>query len=528
MSKQINKIVIIGGGSAGWMSATTMISQFPEKEIIVIESPNHPTVGVGESTIGGINDWMNLVGINRDDFIPHTDAIYKLSIRFVDFYKKGAGSFHYPFGLPNLDGNFAEKNDWYFKKFLMPETPLEDYSDCMYPNMALVNENKLFKNEDGRLPGFIFNRDTAFHFDAVKFAIWLRDHFCKPKGVKHIQAEVVDVTTNEDGVDYLTLENGDIVTADLFIDCTGFKSMLLGDALKVPFESYEDILPNNSAWAAQIPYKDKEKQMVSYTNCHAIENGWVWTTPVWSRIGTGYVYSDKYVTDEQALQEYKNHLESAGHSLEGLKFRNIKFRVGLHKEIWVKNVCAIGLSSGFLEPLESSGLYTTHEFLTRLVRTLGRDKEQGYVNQYDKNSFNFACVNQFKSFAYFVALHYALSHRDDTPYWRDVGSRVYSNDFASTGHVPMVDTMLYPAKGKFNDYFFNGNVSGLHCVLTGLNYFPTDEYSLRAYNYGNDYKEGWTAAMFNLERKKLAWKDAVKSCPSLIDYMKQNHYKETV
>ena len=145
----------------------------------------------------------------------------------------------------------------------------------------------------------------------------------------------------------------------MYIDCTGFKSLLLDKTLKEPFESYADLLPNDSAWATKLNYKNKEKELVSYTNCTAIENGWVWNIPLWSRIGTGYVYSSKFVDDETALKQFKKHLNN-----EDIEAHNIKMRVGIHNRLWVKNVVAIGLSAGFIEPLESNGLFTVHELRT--------------------------------------------------------------------------------------------------------------------------------------------------------------------
>jgi tryptophan halogenase len=169
------------------------------------------------------------------------------------------------------------------------------------------------------------------------------------------------------------------------------------------------MLPNNSAWATRIPYKNKEKELVGYTNCTAIENGWVWNIPLWSRIGTGYVYSDKFVSDEDALKEFQKYLGT-----KELEFKNIKMRVGLHNRLWVKNVVAIGLSAGFIEPLESNGLFTVHEFLMILLRNIQRDK----FSQFDRDSYNYQAKHLFRNFAEFVALHYALSHRNDTEYWK--------------------------------------------------------------------------------------------------------------
>lgn len=531
MSKQINKIVIVGGGSAGWMSAATMIKCFPEKEIILIESPGIPTVGVGESTIGGIGAWLNLLGIKDTDFMKHTDASYKLSIRFTDFYKKGSGSFHYPFGLPDIDGQASEGNDWFLKKIVKPDTPVSDYADCMYPNMALVNENKIDKNMDGKLPKFIFEKDTAYHFDAGLFAAWLRDRFSIPRGVKHIQQEVKSVTVGETGIEHLLLANGENVEADLFIDCTGFKSLLLSEALQEPFISLKHLLPNNSAWATRVRYTDKENQLVGYTDCHAIDNGWVWSIPLWSRMGTGYVYSDEYVSDQDALQEFKQHLITKGYSIEDAEFRNIKMRVGIHDRLWVKNVCAIGLSAGFIEPLESNGLYTVHEFLFKLVRALQRGNCT--VSRFDKDTFNAACREQFQGFMEFVSAHYALSHRDDTEYWRANGERVYSEDMQNPYGVNTTFRQYYSMQKYFDYRWANITTSGLGCIATGLNYFPTDYASVISFSYNTkDFNKdtGLTQYMVDagllLDYKKEKWKNAVSSSPKLIDYLKEHIHNE--
>src|SRR5210317_1724619 len=155
-----NKITIVGGGSAGWMAAATLISQFPNKDITVIESPNIPTVGVGESTLGHINGWLDLLDIKDEDFMPHTDASYKMSIRFEDFYKKGDGGFHYPFGVPYEKECLNGFKTWIMKKVLYPETPFSDYAESMFPQMGLINNNTICKDSD-EFPGFQFEQDVA-------------------------------------------------------------------------------------------------------------------------------------------------------------------------------------------------------------------------------------------------------------------------------------------------------------------------------------------------------------------------------
>jgi tryptophan halogenase len=521
MSKNIEKIVIVGGGSAGWMSAATLVSLFPEKEITVIESPNIPIVGVGESTIGGINNWTKMIGLTNRDFMPFTDASFKLSIKFTDFYKKGAGSFHYPFGMPNTENNINKKNDWYFKKMKYPETPVSDYADCMFPHQALVNENKI-PPENHNIPGFVFNRDTAYHFDATKFGIWLRDQWSKPKGVNHIQSEVTDIKTNNDGIDYLILTDGTQVKADLFIDCTGFKSLLLGEALNEPFISYEELLPNNSAWATRVPYTNKKEQLNSYTECTAIDNGWVWNIPLWSRIGTGYVYSDKYASDEEALVQFKEYLKEKDLYREDLEYKNIKMRVGIHNRIWVKNVCAIGLSAGFIEPLESSGLFTVHEFLTKLARVL----ERGSISQFDKDCFTGSCKLQFRQFAEFVAMHYALSHRDDTKYWRDLGEKVWDTNLIEQKYTPYSGNIVLANQDRMTNHEYVSDFSGNHCIFTGMNFFPCDKHSVMSYSLmtEKDIDLYSTVVSNNLNTKKEHWKSLVKDYPTLYEYLKTNYY----
>ena len=512
---KVDNIMIVGGGSAGWMAAATLIKCFPDKSITLIESPNIPTVGVGESTIAQIRGWITLLGIKDEDFIPHTDASYKLSIKFTDFYKKGE-AFHYPFGEPNCDNNIVRHNDWWFKKMYKPETPNSDYADCLFPQMALVNENKCFSNEDNKIP-FNLKKDSAFHFDATKFGLWLRDHYCLPRGVKHIKEDVKTIEQDENGIKSLNKKH----KADLFIDCTGFKSLLLGETLKEEFISFEDLLPNNKAWATKIPYKNKKKELECYTNCTAIENGWVWNIPMWTRIGTGYVYSDKFVDDETALKEFQKHLGKRAPKNKS-DYKNIKMRVGVHKRLWVKNVAAIGLSAGFIEPLESNGLYSVHEFLEELVRNLKREK----VSQWDRDNFTFACRQKFQNFAEFVALHYALSHRDDTEYWKANLNKEWSKEVSERINTLAEGTLKYVVDRNFN--YHHDEQGGVHCIAAGMNWAPTDLHTLMKKNINNDmnyWDNRFKTATDNLEHKKNQWKTAVKNVPSLHDFLLHNYYK---
>jgi flavin-dependent dehydrogenase len=492
------KILIVGGGSAGWMTAATLESQFPNYKISLIESKNISTVGVGESTLGQIVDWMRLLKIEDKDFMKYVDGSYKLSIKFTDFYKKEE-AFHYPFGTPPLSQTRAGTNDWWFKKMLYSKTPYSDYADCTYPlQMAYVNQNKFDIDEVVR----------AYHFDATKFGLWLKDKYCKK--IKHIVEDVVSIEQDDNGIKSLNNK----YTADLYIDCTGFKSLLLDKTLKEPFESYSDMLPNDSAWATKIQYKNKEKELVPYTNCTAIENGWVWNIPLWSRIGTGYVYSSKFVDDETALKEFKQHLGQ-----EDLEFKNIKMRVGIHNRLWVKNVVAIGLSAGFIEPLESNGLFSVHEFLIKLVRNLQRDR----ISQWDKDNFNFQCKHMFKSFAEFVGLHYALSHRNDTEYWKNCLNKNWEPALINLKNVGCIGFKDAVEKRTY-DYKFDDK-GGFQSIAAGMHWSPTDKLSLinEGRFYEKNLKKEFQQCINNLNQRKELCEQAVKQKPSLFSILKNVH-----
>jgi len=492
-----NKIIIVGGGSAGWMAAATLISQFPNKDITVIESPNVPTVGVGESTLGQINNWLDLLNIKDEDFMPYTDASYKLSIRFEDFYKKDDGGFHYPFGEVIENEKLGTKQLWFLKKYLQPKTPITDYANQHYYNMAYVNQNKIDVNDV----------TSAYHFDATKFGLWLKDHYCKPRGVNHILEDVNTIETNEDGITSLNNTH----KADMFIDCTGFKSMLLGDTLKEHFNSYNDLLPNNKAWATRVPYKDKENELVPYTNCTAIENGWVWNIPSWERIGTGYVYSDKYVSDEEALNEFKRHLDKNGSDYSNSEFKNIKMRVGIHDRLFVKNVCAIGLSAGFIEPLESNGLLSVHEFLINLVKIMKRGEEDT-ISQWDRDNFNVECKRFFDQFTEFVAMHYALSHRDDTKYWKDVTNKSFYDNRITTDFDKNIET-------KMNNHQWLKSNAGVHCIATGMRYFAMDILK-------DDSTELDILRIGLREKEVNKWNIICKDKPKLLQFLKDNIHND--
>jgi tryptophan halogenase len=519
MTKKVDSITIVGGGSAGWMSAATMIKFFPNKEINVIESPDYPIIGVGESTLGHINRWLHLLGISDREFMVAADASYKHSIAFTDFYQKGSGRFQYPFGDPFMDGLEYGFNNWYIMKYFYPWIPSSDFAYAHNPSTTFAEMSVMVDENDGTFDNFNPSDDVAYHIDSVKFGQWLKYSYCLPKGVKLLPNTVEKVNTNSDGIETLILDDGTEHSADLYIDCTGFKALLLGDALDNEFISYEDILPNNKAWAVRIPYTDQEKEQVGYTNCTALGNGWVWNTPCHSRIGSGYVYSDKYVTDEEALKEFQDHI-----GRDDLEFRNISFKTGVYSKIWNKNVVGIGLAAGFIEPLESNGLYTIHEFLLALVKNMSK----GYVNAWDRDCFNLTTRNMYDTFATFVSSHYKMSCRDDTEYWRDVTeSSVLRDENTFTPYVQGDFKTLHIGK-MVKEGFDPG--TGQPYIATGLNYFPIDDVTISSWSY--HYKqpmEVYTKLANDtyefLMARKEKWETAARKYPSIKEYIDKHFYQ---
>ena len=518
MIHQIKHIVIVGGGSAGWITATTLMAQLPDIKITVIESSNIPTVGVGESTIGGIRSWLKVVGIADEEFMSAADASYKLAIRFNNFYNKDFGTWYYPFGQPQLIGNTHNRDDWFIKKALIPSTPEENYAESYYPQMALVNNNCVVD----QLEDFNLKEDSAFHFDAAKFGAWLRDNKCKTNGVIHVEDEVAEVKTDKNGIKSLILKSGQEITANLFIDCTGFTGLLIDKTLNVPFKNYENILPNNRAWATKVEYTDKETQLNLVTDCTAIDNGWVGNIPLWSRIGTGYVYNDRAITPLKAREDFIKYLNAKGFDTNECEFKDIKMRVGIHEKLWEKNVCAIGLSAGFIEPLESTGLFTVHEFALNLSKILKRRS----VSQWDRDEFNLICKDQFNYWVQFVSMHYALSHRDDTPYWQNIKRTSYVSQIDEANQLQTLNTYHHAIyTKKFKNMLPEDD--GINCLAAGMNWNPIDTSDLKKhYTIKTDLNNKFKLVIDQLNYKVNKWKEAVKTAPSLYQYLKDTYYTD--
>jgi tryptophan halogenase len=523
---KINSVVIVGGGSSGWMSAATLIRFYPNLDITLIESENIPTIGVGESTQASITSWFNMLGIDHKDMMKNTDASYKLGIKFTDFYEKNDGGFFYPFGdgvFDNYHHEIDSSTIWNFKKLFYKNIKNSDYANCFYPQMSLINSNTILDTDE--MDGFNIKHDVAFHFDALKMAEYLKNKFAKPRGVKHVLADVIDVSVGDAGIEKIKLSNGDEVSADLFVDCTGFKALLIGQHMGSEFIKFDDKLPVNRAWAIQLQYKDKDKEMLNYTDSTALSSGWVWAAPLWSRIGTGYVYSDKFISPEDALEEFKEHIRKTrgeGFISDDSIFRDIKFTSGMRKDSWVKNVVAIGLSAGFIEPLESNGLHTTYELLLKLVKSLNR----GFVNQWDIDSYNYIAYSTINSFKEFVQSHYFLSKRNDSEFWKHMRSISPVDNFYDVSlEKTYLKNFAFDKMGPFGA-FKNNTGTGWHCIAAGMGYSSTglDSSALYSLKLGHSLEEIVKGFILQNSKDRSKWNSIAKESLSHEEYLKKFIY----
>ena len=381
------RILIVGGGSSGWMTAVLLNQKLPDAQITLVESSDIPTIGVGESTNSTMHYFHSAIGHDEKAFMRASNGAYKIGIRFENFNRRG-GVFYHPFGLPeNIEEALFKPN-----------------AAARIPNLHVANMRNLFSKE------CIY----SYQLDAGLYGEYLKQR-CKRRGVRQVVDQVrgVELTENGEIAGIQTAAHGSL-TADLYIDCSGFRSILLAKALGEPFHSYNKYLLNDKAIAARIPYVDKERELRTYTNCTALSAGWVWNIPLWNRIGTGYVYSGAFLSRDEAETEFREFLGTD--RVENPEFNYLDIRTGRHSRAWVGNCVAIGISYGFLEPLESTGLSLTQLSIFDLASAL----TSGLPVETVSATFNQRQAELFDATRDFVMAHYVLTTRDDTAYWKHI------------------------------------------------------------------------------------------------------------
>jgi hypothetical protein len=413
MAKKLTSVTIVGGGTAGWMSAVFLATHLNRRadvpiRITLIESPNVPTVGVGEATVPAMPHWLQRMGISETEFIARCNATFKLGVRFTNWNVKPDGSpraYVHPFdGVADLI--WGVNPAYHYCRFAGPADPA-DYVGVYSPADALIDARRGPKRPEQE--DFESVTNYAYHLDAGLFAGLLKE-IALARGVTHVLDDVVEVERRDDGfIDRLLLKEKGEHPVELVIDCTGFRSVILQETLGVPFESYEKSLFNDRALALQIPHPDPAV-LEPCTRSTALSAGWVWRVPLHSRVGTGYVFSSRFKDDDAAADEFLAHL---GDVPEGASPRVIGMKVGRAARSWEKNCIAIGLSGGFVEPLESTAIYLIESGL----RWLGAYFPDADFAPSLARRYNALMDRLYREIRDFIVLHYITSNRTDTPYW---------------------------------------------------------------------------------------------------------------
>jgi tryptophan 7-halogenase len=402
---RIRRLVIVGGGTAGWMAAASFSHYFARHELAItlVESSEIGIIGVGEATIPAIRDFYRRLGIDEFELMRATRATVKLGIEFKDWSRIGH-SFIHPFGLFGVGARELAFHHYFLKlRSFGDRTDLGEYSLAI----ALARQNRFtrpYANPDSALSVF----DWALHFDAALFATYLRTYALQ-RGVQRIDRKVIDVRLRaEDGfIESLVFAEGETLGGDLFIDCTGFRGLLIEGALKAGYEDWTHWLPCDRAIA--IPCVS-QGALTPYTRASALEAGWQWRIPLQHRIGNGYVYCSSFLEEDAALAVLSANLE--GKPLADPN--RIRFTTGLRKKIWHRNCVALGLAAGFLEPLESTSISLIDSGIEKL-RQLFPDRT---FNPALAEEFNRTSRLEFERIRDFLIFHYRYGAREDSAFWR--------------------------------------------------------------------------------------------------------------
>ncbi len=408
---KMKDILIVGGGTAGWMVAGYLNAQLNQHrngtrvQITLVEPHIPQRIGVGEATIPTLLKTLKTLGIQEREFMASTDATFKQGIKFKNWKSLDSHYYHVFDRRPSGARDNAGLH-WAVgaRTQSFAETVSAQASFC---DLALAPKG--IGQADYESP-----MAYAYHFDAEKFAAFLTKKVLAG-GVQRIYGKVLSVQQNERGdIASVTLDDGQSVSADLFVDCTGFSAKLIGETLNADFIDYSPWLLCDRAVTMQIPYTLKApKQRAPFTQCTALSSGWAWDIPLCERRGVGYVYASGFITDDQAEAELR-HLEGA--HAQAIDCRQLRFRSGRRRVSWKNNCIAIGLASGFLEPLESTGIYLIEFASAMLCEYLPLGPDTTAVAE----KFNGMLNQRYDEILDFIALHYCLTRRTDSPFWREV------------------------------------------------------------------------------------------------------------
>ena len=427
-TRKIRSVAIIGGGSAGWITAAALARSLQDDcSITLIESELIGTVGVGEATVPFVRQFNHSLEIDENDLLKNTQGTIKLGIQFNDWTRPGYSYLH-PFGQYGMQFDIVP-----FEYYWMRARRNGEAAELGEYNMAAMaaRENRFQRpSADPRMVESTY--DYAYHIDAGLYAKYLRASSEKA-GVTRVEGHIVDVLLDSDSgfIESVRLEDGQEISADLFVDCSGLRGLLIEGGLKTGYEDWTDWLPCDRAVAIPCAHGG---EFTPYTQSTALEAGWQWRIPLQHRIGNGHVYCSRHVSDDEATSKLLDNLDG-----EPLADPNlIPFTTGCRKNFWHKNCVAIGLSAGFLEPLESTSLHLIQTGVGRLLAMFpDRDFDQFNIDEYNRLT-----RTEYEWVRDFLIMHYHATERDDTAYWRDCAAmsipdelRYRMDKFKALGHV---------------------------------------------------------------------------------------------
>ena len=440
-SEILKKVLIVGGGTAGWMSAAVLLQSLGRTyQIQLIESDAISTIGVGEATIPSIKNFNLVCGIDEDEFVRETQATFKLGIQFKNWGALGESYIH-SFGSIGKNTGLVDFYHYWLKLNQMGKVGrLDDYSI----NLSACEQNKFTRanHEDKNSP--LADIGHAFHFDAGLYAKYLRTN-CEKHGVTRTEGKIVSVQTNSDNgfVTSVTMENGEVHAADFFIDCSGFRGLLIEQTLHTGYDDWSHWLPCDSALAVPC---ESVSPLLPYTRSTAHSAGWQWRIPLQSRIGNGHVYCSKFMSQDEATSILLKNLD--GPALA--EPRPIRFVTGKRKKFWNKNVVAIGLASGFMEPLESTSI---HLIQTGILRLINFFPNMGFAEA-DADEYNRQTATEYEQIRDFIILHYHANRRTDSEFWQycramEIPERLHNKIdlFRANGRIFRINNELFGESG---------------------------------------------------------------------------------
>jgi tryptophan halogenase len=525
---RIKDVVILGGGTAGWMAASYLGKALQGSvRITVLEAPTIPKIGVGEATVPNLQRaFFDFLGIPEDEWMRECNASFKMAVKFINWRTGGEGTptarrlengqsdhFYHPFGILRDQDQIPLSHYW-FNKVHRGRTD-EPFDYACFREPPLMDANLSPRWLDG-------SRSTAYawHFDAHLVADYLRRFATSRQDVRHVQDEMTEVVMDSRGyVTALKTKGGLTLEADLFVDCSGFRGLLINKALGEPFVDMSDHLINDSAVAAPVPHDDEANGVEPYTSAIAMPAGWTWKIPMLDRFGTGYVYSSQFASRDEATLDF---CRLWGLDPENTTLNHIRFRVGRNRRAWVNNVVSIGLASCFLEPLESTGIYFTYAAVFQLAKHFP-DKR---FNPVLVDRFNREIEEMFDDTRDFIQAHFYFSPRVDTPFWKankelhlpdNIREKVVTYRAGLAVNQPITDEGGYYSnfEAEFKNFWTNGSY---YCIFSGLGLLP--DHPMPALTYKEKAIEAAEAQFAAVKREQ---RELAESLPTNYEFLRHLH-----